>query len=193
MVSLYMFFFIKVWAEIECTIHVMLPHCVKTLLTECGFSSLLSISQINDSKIVEIEDFVDKNRDIVEKLECCYAETYKSLRKFRFLPAHRLLILHIAVKYNHEPSSTSSSARSDPTGYSFFLQKLIESAEENSGIPKNRYRYDKDLQLFSTYIFLSCGRSCYETLSSNLSIPPKTTVCKFQSILKSVSILIIIF
>lgn len=190
MVSQYLFFLIKVWAEIECTTHDTLPPCVKIILTECGFSSLLSINQINESKLVEIEEFVNENQDIVEKLDCCYADTYKSLGKFRFLPAHRLIILHlpfyvaaifetnrtVAVKYSLEP------VRNGTTEYSFFLKKLIESAEKNTGIPKNRYRYDKVLQLFSTYIFLSCGRSCYETLSSNLPIPSKHTVCKFHSI-----------
>lgn len=196
MVSLYLDFLIKVWAEIECITHDTIPPCVKTILTECDFTSLLSISQINGSKIVEIENFVNENGGIMEKLECCYADTYKSLGKFRFLPAHRLIILHlpscataifeanrtVAVKYSHEHLSISRSIRNDTTEYSFFLRKLIESAEENAGTPKNRYRYDQTLQLFSTHIFLSCGRSCYETLSSNLPIPSKHTVCKFHII-----------
>lgn len=128
----------------------------------------------------------------MEDLDCCYAVTYKSLRKFRFLPAHRLIIFHLPsyataileanrtvdVNHSHEHLSTSRSIR-DGTEYSFFLRKLIESAEKNAGTTKNRFRYDEILQLFSTYIFLSCGRSCYETLSSNLPIPSKHTVCKF--------------
>lgn len=186
-----MFFLMKVWAEIELVMRDTIPPCVKIILTGCGFSTLLSIDKIDDSKMIEIETFVNENRDIVEKLECCYADVYKSLHTFRFLPAHRLIILRlpiyiaaifeanraVAVKYNQQHSGT---IKSTDTKYSFFLKKLIESAEENAGMPKNRYRYDKALQLFSIYIFLSCGRSCYEMLSSNLSIPSKHSVCEFH-------------
>lgn len=200
MVSMYLYFSMKVWHEIECTTHDTLPPCVKKILTECGLTSLLSINQINESRITEIENFVNENQGIIEKLDCCHAGTYKSLKKFRFLPAHRLIILHlpscgtaifeadraVTVNYSHDHLNASRSIRNvnDTTEYSLFLRMLLESAKENAGIPKNRFRYDNILQwiLFSTYIFLSCGRSCYETLSSNLPIPSKHTVCKFHII-----------
>lgn len=193
MVSLYFYFLTKLWQEVEYKTRAKLPPCVKMILTECGLTSLLSINQINESKMVEIENFVDENQGIIEKLECCYADTYKSLKKFRFLPAHRLIIFHLSsctfeadrtvpLNYSHEHSDASRSIRNDTTEYSLLLRMLLDSAKENAGIPKTRFRYDKILQLFSTYIFLSCGRSWYETLSSNLPIPSKHTVCKFHII-----------
>lgn len=139
-----------------------------------------------------MEDFVDKNRNIIAELDCCYAHTYKSLAVFRFLPAHRLLILRLPFYVNkifgtHQATNTqqhqiiSTAARNDTSDYSFLLNRLIESAEDTAGAPKNRYRYSETLRLFSTYIFLCSGRSCYEILSSNLPIPSKHTVCKYQT------------
>lgn len=187
--------FSSAWAEIEDVICESLPSCVKIMLSESGYDSLLGINLLNESSMFEVEDFVNANRDITLKLECCFADSYKNLKKFRFLPAHRLLILRLphyvneifgpniaaSAKINRQQHEIIDEGhRKDANGYSFLLKKLIESTEKNAVAAKNRYRYDETIHLFSTYIFLCSGRSCYEVLSSNLPIPSKHTVCKFH-------------
>lgn len=183
------------WTEIENIISHSLPSCVKTILSATGYDSLLSINLINEIQMFEVEQFVNENRNITAKLECCFADTYRNLRKFRFLPGHRLLILqlpsyvNVIFERNQAAKSTdenqqhaimiATSGQRDTSRYSFLLKMLIDSADENAGVAKNRYRYDDFLQLFSSYIFLSSGRSCYETLSKNLPIPSKYTICKW--------------
>lgn len=182
------------WSEIEKVICNPLPICIKTILSACSYDSLLGISQLNESTLDEVEQFVDKNRHITAELGCCNADTYRNLVKFRFLPAHRILILRLPGYINDifERKRTASnnewtqqqaimidtSDRGSTSEYSALFRMLVQSAEENAGLSKYRYRYDEILQLVSTYIFLSSGRSSYEFLSNNLPIPSKHTICK---------------
>lgn len=183
------------WDEIEDIIFEPLPECIKKILSICGYDSMLGISEIDENAVTEVEQYVNNNRNIIRGLECCFANTYKKLEKFRFLPGHRILILHLSNRINETFESKKSGNSNDfvvskqsviesgsadrgTDKYSFLLNLLIDSAEQNCGVPKNRYRYDEVLQLFSTYVFLSSGRSCYELLSSNLSIPSKYTICE---------------
>lgn len=83
--------FSSAWSAIEDVICDSLPSCVKTILSESGYDSLLSINLMNESIMSEVEHFVNENRDITAKLDCCFGHTYKNLQDFRFLPAHRLL------------------------------------------------------------------------------------------------------
>lgn len=189
--------FSSAWSEIEGVICELLPSCIKTILSESGYDSLLSINTINETALFEVEHFVNDNRNITTKLECCFADTYKNLEKFRFLPAHRLLVLRLpyyvysifGLNRLSQPERSIQQREiigiargKDASEYSFLMNKLIESAEENAGVSKNRYRYDEILHLFSMYIFLCSGRSCYEILSSNLPIPSKYSVCKCHAV-----------
>lgn len=67
----------------------------------------------------------------------------------------------------------------------FILKELVRSARQNSNLPPTRYRYSEEIQWFSTYVFLLCGRSAYEFLSYNLPIPSVSTtrnhICFFFS------------
>lgn len=127
--------FSPAWSEIEDVIRESLPSCVKIMLSESGYDSLLSINSINESIMFELEHFVNKNRDIIAKLDCCFAQTYKSLGIFRFLPAHRLLILRLPFYVNkifgpNRAASTQqhkiigTGARKDTSDYSFLLSLL---------------------------------------------------------------------
>lgn len=116
----------------------------------------------------EVEQFVNENRNITAKLECCFADRYRNLRKFRFLPGHRLLILqfpyHVNVIFerNQAVKTTNENLQHaimigtieqrGTSEYSFLLKMLIDSADENAGVAKNRYRYDECLQPFSCYM-----------------------------------------
>lgn len=136
------------------------------MLSESGYDSLLSINLLNESMMFEVEGFVNTNRDITSKLECCFADSYRNLKKFRFLPAHRLYILRLPhyvneifgpnraanAKNRQQHKNIEAGSREDANGYSFLLKKLIESAENNAGAAKNRYRYDETIHLFSTSI-----------------------------------------
>lgn len=60
------------------------------------------------------------------------------------------------------------------------MRELIQTAlqKENSG--KNITRYSDIIRYFATYIFILCGRSCYEVLNKNLPLPSIPTVCMYE-------------
>lgn len=55
---------------------------------------------------------------------------------------------------------------------------MIDVLKRNQGKSKNARQYNDAIRLFSTYIFLLCGRTCYETLSKSLPMPSTKTICK---------------
>lgn len=63
--------------------------------------------------------------------------------------------------------------------YSVILTELIKTANKNKNRSKNGYQYEDIVKYFSTYIFLLCGRTCYETLNKNLPMPSTKTICKY--------------
>lgn len=63
--------------------------------------------------------------------------------------------------------------------YSFILNEMIKTAESNMYRDKNHVIYSDTIRYFSTYVFLLCGRSCYEMLRSNLPLPSVKTICKW--------------
>lgn len=73
------------------------------------------------------------------------------------------------------------------------LNKLIKTAEFNELKDKNHATYSDEIRYFATYIFLLCGRSCYEMLRSNLPIPSVKTICKIAYVLFSRKSLISFF
>lgn len=58
----------------------------------------MSLKEMNEIKIVEIEKFLTENKQIIHELECCYSKYYKQLDTFTFLPGHRSIILTIPEK-----------------------------------------------------------------------------------------------
>lgn len=75
----------------------------------------------------------------------------------------------------------SHSVDSFPTddysyGFSHLLNMLINNAKYNSNKDPKGYRYDECIRYFATYIYIMCGKACYETLSANLPIPKAQTI-----------------
>lgn len=72
-------------------------------------------------------------------------------------------------------SGAASSQCSSPR-----LQSLIVTAQKNMKKHKNGYRYEENLKLFASYIFILGGRDLYRTLHKNLSLslPSPSTVSR---------------
>lgn len=68
------------------------PKCLKILLSAAGYDTSLSLSQIDEEKIVDIENFLNTNKRYVGKLKCCYSKHYKDLEIFKFLPGHKAIL-----------------------------------------------------------------------------------------------------
>lgn len=123
--------------------------------------------------------------------ENIYGKFYaKSPESFKFLSGEKLFIKQLVAHVrsvvdkngentglSHFKSSTqvqvndSTPQKSMNTGQvtnSYFLNKLIATAEQNASRKKGGFRYDKDLQQFATLLRMLSGSLGYQTLQSNL-------------------------
>lgn len=168
--------------------NIEIPPCIQKILSVCGYDNEISIENIKDSDMESIEKHINKyHRNIFDFLSCCNCDTYKSQDNFQILPGHRLFISNLsrqlALKRERLSSSTPvetsicevEQAQNEPA-YSLLLKELITNAFNNfKKMPQSR-RYSEIVQDFATYIYILCGRNCYEIISSNLPMPQPSTI-----------------
>lgn len=104
---------------------------------------------------------------------------YEHVQPFEIAPGHRVVIENIP-QYVKQIKTVEQISKFDTVAndFSFVLKMLIETAENNSGREPTGRRYSETIQYFATYVYLMCGRACYETLCANLPIPQANTICK---------------
>lgn len=88
----------KVFVDLEKLNREKYPECVKQLLIECGYDKVLSLQELDAEKLQKIEKHINENRNFIEKLNGCNAETYKSQQEFHFIPGHEAIILGIPAQ-----------------------------------------------------------------------------------------------
>lgn len=141
-----------------------------------GYDTKIALkSIIDDEAIGEIQQIVNENLD--RNKNYLQGSSYEGVESFRLLPGHRRLIMNLH-NYIREYDSIKQGQKVDTTSFSFILKSLIETAEANQNKNPKQYRYDETLMYFAMYVYLICGKACYETLSANLPIPQAVTVCK---------------
>lgn len=162
------------WFKIQRLINEPLPECIKRILSWCAYDTFASLRHINCESITEIQRQVNLHfRSKLKELNCCHSDHYKQQSEFELLPGHRDFILALPA---YLCASIASSTQN--TAFSTVLNSMIETAQQNSDRDKHNAQYNDIIRCFSTYVFLLCGRSCYEVLNSNLPLPSTRTVCK---------------
>lgn len=188
--------------ELEDFLGRKVPILLKLLLYKSGYDSMISIKQIaNDTTIKQLERYINKRKNQIfyevsaeiENLE--YHDdsiaVYEKQSTFEFLPGHRAVLLslpnHIQNMqsqfiYNKNIADNRNTASIEMmeahTEYSVILQELLQTAKNNYKKSKHAFQYNDIVKYFATYIFMLCGRTCYETLNKNLPIPSTKTICK---------------
>lgn len=153
-----------------------LPMCIKKLLAVSGYDTFGSLRNITEESLEEIENHINTNsRTTIEALCCCHSEYYKSQEKFKFIPGHRCLIISLS-KLNYSAYESHYMVQNSQK-FSYFLKELINAA---TMIEEKCSKYSDLIRWFATYIFLLCGRSCYEVLNHNLPLPSTRTVRKYR-------------
>lgn len=56
---------------------------------------MMMLAEIDEPKLLQIEEFINKNRGLLTTLKCCYSDIYRNQKVFSFLPGHRAIILNI--------------------------------------------------------------------------------------------------
>lgn len=149
-----------------------LPTYLIELLKRCGFDTISSIKNMNEHYVNEMESLINANRFLIEGIDLPIS--YLKMEKFKFLPGHRILLLKSPSLIQIEETNESKSDI-----LSHLMQLLLNCAKENYGKDPNRKRYHEIVRDFSVYVFLTAGRMCYETISSNLPIPHISTIRKY--------------
>lgn len=173
------------YSRVEEIVGEQIPTCIKTILTSCGFNSLLSLRNISVESLVLIESHMNTHgQNFIQLFDCCHAEIYKTQREFKLIPGHRNVILsiseHVALYLKNRTSETQcESLLQALSDMSLILKELVRTAVQNQNQPKNKAQYSDCIRYFATYVFTLCGRSCYEVLYRNLPLPSISTVCKY--------------
>lgn len=86
------------WDKFNKYLSYDVPKIIVTLLTECGYDNALSVEQIQEKELEEIEDLVSEN--LLRALQgTVYARVYdKQSNQFKFLSDHRVLIINLSKK-----------------------------------------------------------------------------------------------
>lgn len=173
----------NIFHEFEKILNDSISEDIKKILLRSGFDSKLSILGLNTDVIRDVEQFANEDRSVLE------GTSYENMAEFKFKPGHKLTILNLASEVKHwiekEPTNTQQNEMCE---FSVVLKAFIDTATSNKDKQPNGFRYNEINQYFSTFIYLFCGKACYETLSANLPIPQTITIREF-----SVHILLIFF
>lgn len=152
-----------------------IPPIVIKLLISAGFETLIALKELDSNSIHLIEEYVQKNRCLLS------GSVYENDDHFQFLPGHRKVILSIPKYLNElETSNPINNAAYQRPELSIILKSLLEMAEKNQNRNPKGFRYSEIIRNFATYVFLMCGRACYDTLCANLPIPKTDTICKLS-------------
>lgn len=152
-----------------------IPESVIYILYKSGFDSKIALENITDDSIKIIEEYFDDNfEELIGSLK-----DYRRSRPFKLLPGHRVLIQSVPELIN-KANLTEKNPTPNSSNFSFVLKWLIQTVEENADKELKGRRFIENVQLFATYLYLMCGRACYETLSANLPIPQANTIRKFS-------------
>lgn len=164
----------NIFHEFEKNFNDKISDDIKKILLRSGFDSKSSILGLNTDVIKDIEQFANEDRSVLE------GTSYENMGEFKFKPGHKIAILHLAnqVKQLIE-SGFDEREKNELCDFSIVLKSFIDTATSNSGRKPNGFRYNEINQYFSTFIYLFCGKACYETLSANLPIPQSITIREF--------------
>lgn len=152
-----------------------IPEEIINILTKNGYNYSLSMININDEDINEIERRI--TRDPTDVSTLYYLDRSKP---FCFLPGHRKLIVQIGKRINEfeEFQRTQRGNYCNFENASFIMKELIKSMKQNENVQPKGHRYSEALQSFATYIYMLCGKAAYEVLCNNLPLPQVCTICE---------------
>lgn len=176
----------KMWANLESAMKCDLPINLKHILSMSGFDSIVSLKYISEQAIVNTEKYTNKNLLYLKKIlhsDDPSTVAYKKQSVFEFLPGHRAILLALPdiIKNIELQSNMENTLVENIKEYPIILKKLVESFERNKNKSKHANQYDDVLKCFSTYLFLLCGRTCFETICKNLPVPSTKTIRKCNS------------
>lgn len=136
----------KAWTDIERFAGSKYPICIKRILILSGYDNLVSLRAINEDSVLKLEEHINKNRNTLDELECCFSELYKKQDVFEFIPGHRMAILDIPRQIDQMQSKKMerSLGRNRKKRSVAELQKML-IAQLNGYSSKAGYKLPEDV------------------------------------------------
>lgn len=110
------------------------PKCIKQLLIETGYDTVSTLTKIDEEKIKQIECFVNSNKVLLSKLECCYNEECQQFENFEFLPGHKTILMNIKNEISElnllKKPKKDKSALTDPALKEKLISNLIAASKK---------------------------------------------------------------
>lgn len=151
-----------------------LPENVKGILIKNQFDNEISLAELNDGIISELE----------------------ALSNDKFLLGHRGLLLGLPkkiaafTKRNEEfiEENVEENVNTDILNsphVSFIMKQLVKCALQNANVEPKQRRYTDAIRNFGIYPYVMCGKASYEVLCNNIPLPKPTTIRTFILFVKS--------
>lgn len=152
------------------------------------------MKRLNEENIIVLEKYVSTNlKHLLENTVYSDFET----DNFSFLPGHTNLLLTLPdcirkFEMNDKTRKPNVAAQNsnfnlDSLPLSFLMKELIRSGIDNSSKDARHRKFSSVIQSFATYVYMMCGKACYEILSQNLPLPQANTICKLNQSWMNVS------
>lgn len=113
------------WLDFEKFVNGKIPACIKKILSETGFDTDICLESINSESIKEIENHVNKRKDILK--ETVY-ENASSSACFEFLPGHKILLLSLPERikqFKQEKERKKGTTVKSPLKSDLLLKKAV--------------------------------------------------------------------
>lgn len=127
----------EAWAQLEDFIGENYPTCIKKLLLSSGYNKLMMLAEIDEAKLLQLEEFINNNRSLLTTLKCCYSDVYRNQTVFSFLPGHRATILNIKSTISRlkeaEKNEIVLNASEEPPKKKMRLKKV-----QDDNVPKKQ-------------------------------------------------------
>lgn len=162
------------------------PSILINILKKSGYDSRIALGCLNEEKVIQVEKFIIKNKESFQE-DLAGDPYYSKLQNFQFLPGHKSILINcenLVKKYEECEKNSSEKCKCSKINWSLLpiiLRELIKNAISNAEKDKYHHRYPDLIKYFATYIYMLCGKMCYEVLSSNLSLPTSVTIGKLYS------------
>lgn len=163
----------------------------------CGYGNALSFKDVSDEDIAYVENVTNKKFHLgeikqikstvmhVKKVVDGNGEN-KGLHRFR--PTQKMIDSNPSDVDTHLSTLLAQTKLIEhETKTHFFLNKLLEAADQNSNREKGGYRYNSKIKSFASYIRMLVGPLAYETIQKNLecALPSLPSVNRYIQSSKS--------
>lgn len=156
---------------------VEIPKILIQILNLVGYDNPIAIKGLNTETVLEIEKYVNENLNDV-----LVNSIYSNMKEFSFLPGHKAILLSLPSyvdEFDRTTQKSSTDCFVDTLPLSYIMKKMIKTGMKNYDRDKKHNQFLVEIKHWATYLYMMCGKACYEILCHNLPLPQANTIRKY--------------